>query len=620
MGDKDIASELAQLRIELAKKNKIIQKRDEDIKKRDENIQKLRETKQELKEHNRELREYKRELQEDKRKAEEGSRKTTLPEALSASHTCYYQGRNVGTDNQSITGIPDNASLKKRPDRICLWEDYAQEQESNWAQLSTSDFFSQRLFTSRDAFKDNGRDICHQPIRTQFDLFYVMNRTVEDLVAWAVNQMHKDDTLKRRYNIQGLRHLKDVPFGQFIEPTPQDTHEDRICRKVAAIITQCFRDIIHGRVQYGCVATPEVFVLLKVPESDPGSVYYYIADPMTATDSSPEGIVDSLEDHIHETSVGQMLGLTLLALRSSPRSHAWLNASLSQLSDWQIEPAILKGPEPRQDAPEIAYKPSRDAAASAYHRMSLIKPRPRTAPATYSSFNKSPYIGQNDENSSEEYGQSLIPAQSRDAPGAANISSSSGGKANTGSSSDTTINAGSSSRHQIQYCTQVCLLGLVRGVVAKCTWSKLIHDLECEATVYRHLQSIQGEHMPVYLGSIDLETPYYCMGIPLVHMLVLSFGGDSISRHIHPDNKIMHKSLADASAKAIHRLGVLHDDLSPRNILWNEQTKSVVIIDFERAQIVDAAANDTSPTITSPQFTEERESMGWKLDHLAHRL
>ncbi|KAF2690363.1 hypothetical protein K458DRAFT_427117 [Lentithecium fluviatile CBS 122367] len=42
----------------------------------------------------------------------------------------------------------------------------------------------------------------------------------------------------------------------------------------------------------------------------------------------------------------------------------------------------------------------------------------------------------------------------------------------------------------------------------------------------------------------------------------------------------------DYSARAIHNLGVLHKDLEPRNILWNEETGRVMVIDFERAKVV----------------------------------
>ncbi|KAF2179925.1 hypothetical protein K469DRAFT_730386 [Zopfia rhizophila CBS 207.26] len=144
------------------------------------------------------------------------------------------------------------------------------------------------------------------------------------------------------------------------------------------------------------------------------------------------------------------------------------------------------------------------------------------------------------------------------------------------------------SRHG-QYCTQKCLLGLVKGgpldtscpnirdyrpvgvpgacgvlfrvrlkshgytVAAKSTPIDFVHRLKWEATIYEHLRPIQG-----------IYTPYFYDGIAeLVHMMFLSFGG-----------------------KPIHDLGVLHKDLMPRNMLWNEETGQVMVIDFERAEVV----------------------------------
>jgi tRNA A-37 threonylcarbamoyl transferase component Bud32 len=89
------------------------------------------------------------------------------------------------------------------------------------------------------------------------------------------------------------------------------------------------------------------------------------------------------------------------------------------------------------------------------------------------------------------------------------------------------------------------------------------------------------------LGNIDLETPYYYEGIcELVHMMFLGFGGELISKHLTTENRADITRLADCSAQAIHNLGVLHKDLEPRNILWNKEMGRVMVIDFERAEVV----------------------------------
>jgi serine/threonine protein kinase len=124
-------------------------------------------------------------------------------------------------------------------------------------------------------------------------------------------------------------------------------------------------------------------------------------------------------------------------------------------------------------------------------------------------------------------------------------------------------------------------------VAAKCTPIDFVHRLRWEATIYERLRPIQGVHVPVHLGNIDLETPYFYDGIAeLVHMMLLSFGGKLISQHVTSENRPYLTQEADCSAQAVHKLGVLHQDLMPRNMLWNEEIGRVMVIDFERAKFV----------------------------------
>ena len=45
--------------------------------------------------------------------------------------------------------------------------------------------------------------------------------------------------------------------------------------------------------------------------------------------------------------------------------------------------------------------------------------------------------------------------------------------------------------------------------------------------------------MPVYLGNIDLETPYFYEGITeLVYIMFLSFGGKLISKYLTAENRL----------------------------------------------------------------------------------
>lgn len=67
-------------------------------------------------------------------------------------------------------------------------------------------------------------------------------------------------------------------------------------------------------------------------------------------------------------------------------------------------------------------------------------------------------------------------------------------------------------------------------VAAKCTIVNFIRHLKREAVIYKQLHPIQGTHVPVYLGNLDLNRPFCFDGTPpLVHMIFLSYGGVSVT-------------------------------------------------------------------------------------------
>jgi len=128
-------------------------------------------------------------------------------------------------------------------------------------------------------------------------------------------------------------------------------------------------------------------------------------------------------------------------------------------------------------------------------------------------------------------------------------------------------------------------------VMGKGTVLAFVKDLRHEAEVYRRLTTVQGVHVPICLGSIDLDEPYYYdAGIRIVHLMLLSWGGeclDGTKTSTGTDGQRWTSDLVRA-VNAIHGAGVLHRDIRMPNLLWNEETKRVMVIDFERAEIVKA--------------------------------
>lgn len=139
---------------------------------------------------------------------------------------------------------------------------------------------------------------------------------------------------------------------------------------------------------------------------------------------------------------------------------------------------------------------------------------------------------------------------------------------------------------------QLTLLKYGYTFVSKGTVAAFVEDLEHEATVYKRLHKLQGISVPVFLGAIDLRdlgrTYYYDLRVYIVHLSFLSWGGDSLDSA--GTLCAMDKSLEAEvvrSLRELHMEGVVHLDVRKANALLNPETGRVMIIDFERASILE---------------------------------
>ena len=109
--------------------------------------------------------------------------------------------------------------------------------------------------------------------------------------------------------------------------------------------------------------------------------------------------------------------------------------------------------------------------------------------------------------------------------------------------------------------------------------------LEHEHRIYDHLLSLQGTLVPVCLGSVELKLPYYYDSGKYIKMLFLSWAGRPLSDYLNPTNGGFFQDKIVTAVQALHRLRVLHRDAELRNILWNEQGRHLMMIDFEGAEL-----------------------------------
>ncbi|KAL7938208.1 hypothetical protein V8C35DRAFT_291220 [Trichoderma chlorosporum] len=138
---------------------------------------------------------------------------------------------------------------------------------------------------------------------------------------------------------------------------------------------------------------------------------------------------------------------------------------------------------------------------------------------------------------------------------------------------------------------KVTLLAYGYTFLAKGTVQAFISDLSHEAAVYDRLKSMQGRDVPVFLGTIDLRSMdriyYYFHRVYVVHLTLLSWGGEYLD--VIPKASDMGKKLegmAITALRAMHQEGVIHRDVRFANMLFNQEDKRVVLIDFERASLI----------------------------------
>ena len=116
--------------------------------------------------------------------------------------------------------------------------------------------------------------------------------------------------------------------------------------------------------------------------------------------------------------------------------------------------------------------------------------------------------------------------------------------------------------------------------VAKGTQSAHLYCLQHESVVYSRLQRLQGEVVPVYLGIVSLPKGYTFSGrVLIVHMMLMSWGGE-VARAVDTPNLAAEEN---RSTREVWNEGVIHGDSRKPNILWNEERRRVMLIDFDRA-------------------------------------
>ncbi|EGY23835.1 hypothetical protein VDGD_05273 [Verticillium dahliae] len=406
----------------------------------------------------------------------------------------------------------------------------------------------------------------------------------------------------------------------------------------AAVITQLFSYMIGKGIQYGYVCTGETFIFLYIPD-DPTIVYYSVCVPNV-------DVLDDDENRLHRTAAAQVFAFILRALCATPPPLSWHDAAAG-LDTWAVEyDDVLRNiPETmRKDKGPRAspYKPQRwrgfkrspiqtrsrcqppheliDGRGDDDDEEAPPSPTPKrpsrskdkatmlSAGADSGSKRKQPSGG------NRQHGQ-MTQQKIQDRPFCTQRCLL--GLASDGPMDESCPNFGD---HGSQHISRLEFLRLIRAQLAKdrgpdadciplymsgsvgslfkvrlsshgyTLVAKGVEGLDLvllrhENDMYDRVRAIQGKHVPVCLGRIELILPYYYDSGVFEHFLFLSWAGRPVFECCDQTGRQAVVDAVTAAFTEIHKLKVLHRDGKPRNVLYDAGSSQIMIVDFERAEL-----------------------------------
>ncbi|CAK7275170.1 hypothetical protein SEPCBS57363_006543 [Sporothrix epigloea] len=407
---------------------------------------------------------------------------------------------------------------------------------------------------------------------------------------------------------------------------------------VARVLCQAYHYMISSGLEYGYVASGEGLVLLRVPEDDANTLYYFWCDfaPPVGGDVSRQ---DSMPVRPpQDTAAAYLSSLALLGLRSPKRPAAWIKTREKDLSRW---PQLRQKVAP-EDIPRLVLRGRRGEGEEGEEEGERRREKENGG--------RSPRKRRHSPDANEEGTEDVNKKKSIKADGAGH--------------------------GLLPFCTQACLLGLKRrqpmddacpnvhlhravrvglqgkkqpgredshpltakqlcarlekqaetdeavymrsletsklygrfGVlvrvtvagfgytmVAKGTAHAYYGVLDHELAIHDKLAAVQGRLVPVCLGLIELPDTFdpgpRCT--PLDQLLLLSFAGLDLA-HISaiPYNVDIQDEL-DRTTRELQMLGLRNEDVRKNNCAWNAEVQRVMHFDFDQAEFrakVNAAA------------------------------
>ncbi|KAI4124609.1 MAG: hypothetical protein LQ338_004711 [Usnochroma carphineum] len=456
-----------------------------------------------------------------------------------------------------------------------------------------------------------------------------------------VEEMKAPHKLTQQFLQVGLRDpidVKEVRNRLTVSTDPDEKYIENAQALVAAAATQTYSYMLTGGIQYGCLVTGEAIVFLFIDAKDPRTLYYHLAIP--SIEVQPD---DVAPPDYSKAAVAQLATFAVLASQTAQHSPNWRESAIRNADIWEVDYAVLEREletprnERRKSLPpsEYKYKGRKIIPRDIYDTRSKRHDRDDNSPDDDDNDNR--HLSAS---SSDGTVDTYTPSKSKGGRSQDVSNQKRGGQGSSrkhaqpepeyctqaclfGLLHKTAIDEGcpnAANHPRSQTDRSLHLIGLrtlrtlmreqlgstlntnitdlkvhgARGMlfrlvlashgyvfVGKGTIDVFVPDLKHEGAMYGRLRSLQGKDIPVYLGNIDLERIWYDYGIRIVHMLLMSWGGNAI-RTI---DERMRTQINTFEAK-LGRLGIRHGDLRAVNMLWNKELQRLLFIDFERSTTI----------------------------------
>jgi hypothetical protein len=134
-------------------------------------------------------------------------------------------------------------------------------------------------------------------------------------------------------------------------------------------------------------------------------------------------------------------------------------------------------------------------------------------------------------------------------------------------------------------------------VVIKATSAQKEAGLQREISIYHHLRSLQGKHIPVCVGHFRPDTSYWYHGQRMTLMMVLGWSGIRVQNIVNKENELFLQTKRQSLLQVLQSHGVLHGDSEWRNMLWDFDTGRAFMIDLEDVSWMKRGPANNSSTI-----------------------